>query len=1091
MKEQLIVLKQQMIYSRNRENVNMSDGATSPDISVGEEQQEIKKPNKEKLAQDPKQEKLVDKGIKEYAKKYYKKKEEKEKKASGKPQDQTKEEEKAQAPPKHLEMYFEEAPTQDPELIQHMEDFYKDANQRSLDVLEADFLVKHYLFLQKQAGEKNISSSFLAKIQKNLVNRGVDLNAVVLRSLNLTDRIENTLKKFKALGWELTDEQKELLYQGIPVAGGARALNLDGIDDPKLRSLGEAINEQVAILEREDYETLNNRYDQVLAFNGEVDPEQKKELLRQISLAMKRARAEEIKGRGERPYGEFYGERRITTSEEEEVEAAINEILASGEKGNLGPIEKLFNRMFDYADSTPQKEFDKALGTAGSQEHHHWITMLNKFRGKAAEEAERTNEFERLDLITRLIQKYQQEYRVRELLHNTYFIVETGGDPKNFVEYSSSFLSEFADLALQGSPEVEIAYRAREQVLYQIKRENYGTIPPETVALRYSEEKDRFESEFEVRSTELLRKTLKANGMNLPLWKVDRALSISRGLGMVLLRWPEIIAECTLQAPSDTNEAQPSIPWEKLSWELNPLDHKVKRYKIGREIMAVLHAAVTRQHPKRKFLDLWNQDELTTSMNFNSITALAEWDRGRRMIDIRNLSRIGGWATYSGWRSWVSALEREGGSVSLALADLQKTLGRNPGLSIRLLWNRYEEGDLGRRKKEFLREYGYKQGVDENSVVALKAWEAIEKEEKAKVDGEEKNKTVWKEADVKTWKSSAKRIPHVILRVLTDEANKIYSKAEIKALIKDIFGALPEAELKKIYTQTETDLTLAKERVMKRRRDFREQNPKAEFPEGEDEITPDDLRRVIEATAEDGDVEKRIERALKLKKIVEERMENKDLQKILFDKMSNREFAYALTTEDTPLGEFRFVQAGARGLVTRRNNDFLQEIQANEAQYGELLNQLNLYKSPEQVVEQLTKIFKAAQVHDYSRALELIEFWAKGIIRFNQKDGILKVPIFGEIWGALNLLRRRGQSYSQTAYGRSGMSWDSDDIYNFTEQLRKNIFIGEEGYAILQRIRKETGGTIWHAIGKKTKTAIYLFMLFFSYEMAKKLAEGK
>lgn len=1126
MKEQLIVLQRQMLYPEKREKIAMPDGTYTP------EEQQISQQDLEKRAQEQlkrKEEKKAEAGMWKHVKKEALKKRDAQR-AKEVDQEVKPAEDKDQASrsgEKTPEKYFEKAPQ---EMQSSIDNFCKKAEWIDLTHLDTEFLTYHYLSLRKEAEGKGIRDfTFLSKIEQELksARRGqiqvIEIAKESDKELNVpqaavvkNDREFESVKRY----WEeqvrkgfITKEMAEAkIAQRIrPVGGGNGEEEGRGRDTTKYPDLPRATGAGADIL-NPIVEQINNWEDELwkdrskieaqidriqrLVDDGKVGSEAL-EILKGLERWQGQARKdeheereEEYRKREDRPRGEFYQERRITSTTKKEIEIAINRIVeayARGEKGNLAPIEALFNRMFDYADSTPQKEFKEALGSPGMQEHHHWITMLNEFRSDAAEK----RQIDKLDIITSIIGRFDYEFTLRELLHNTYFIVETGGDPKNFVDYSSRFLSEFADLATHKSPEVEIAYRVREQALYQIKRENNGTISPETVALRYNEEKDRFESDFETRSKELLRKTLKVNGMDLPLWKQDRALSISRGLGMVLLRWPEIIAECTLQAPSDTNESQPSIPWEKLSWELNPLDHKVKRYKIGREIMAVLHAAVNRQHPKRKFLDLWNQDELKASMNLNSITALAEWDRGQRMIDIRNLSRIGGWATYSGWRSWVSALEREGGKVPLALADLQKTLGRNPGLSIRLLWNRYQFKDMGELKKKFLQENAsWMQGRDENSEKVLKAWDDYQKTHTTSKE--------WQGADIDSWKDSAKRIPHIILRILTDEPNKIFSKEETKAILREIFkdeyrnyGEVGYEDFKKIYTQTETDLTLAKERVMKRRRDFREQNPKAEFPEGEDQIKRDDLISVISSTAEDGDVSKRIERALKLKKVVEAKMEDKKLQKILFDKMSNREFAYALTTEDTPLGEFRFVQAGARGLVTRRNNDFLQEIQANGAQYDELLKQLNLYKSPEQVVEQLVKIFKFAEVHDYSRALELIEFWAKGIIRFNQKDGILKVPIFGEIWGALNLLRRRGQSFSQTAYGRSGMSWDSDDIYNFTEQLRKSIFIGEEGYAILQRIRKETGGTLLHAIGKRTKTAFYLLALFFGFEMAKKLVQGK
>ena len=155
-----------------------------------------------------------------------------------------------------------------------------------------------------------------------------------------------------------------------------------------------------------------------------------------------------------------------------------------------------------------------------------------------------------------------------------------------------------------------------------------------------------------------------------------------------------------------------------------------------------------------------------------------------------------------------------------------------------------------------------------------------------------------------------------------------------------------------------------------------------------------------------------------------------------------------------------------------------------------MVKHLHELKSPEDVVEQLKKIFYHAEIYDVERARDAIYDMSIGIIRFFEKDGVLKIPIFGEIMGPINALRQRGESFAQTTYGAHAMSWDSDDIYAFTEQLRV-IFTGDEGKKMVEKIRHETGGTLWQAIGKKTKIAIYLLALFLSYEMINKLISEK
>ncbi|MDP3987903.1 MAG: hypothetical protein Q8P80_02025 [Candidatus Levybacteria bacterium] len=948
-------------------------------------------------------------------------------------------------------------------------DFYREYSSQP-EIIETDFLIKHYLKISRAAEREGVDTGFLSELRKELVTRKIDVSALKIATDNALSWVEavsegridaNTAAQGIETGYRIQEERviKEVdIPRELPDGSIKKRLErlnqiMKAKDEPDLDYMRDIFNE-IANLEGVDETHRKRAMDSITDCIKNVRRQQEKREHFQRETQKKREEQAEKKG-------SWYKERLITEAETEDIRNAIQDVAENSEPEDtmeslldkLRPVDQLFNRMFDRAEVNPRKEFNDAMGAPGVQEYQHWVTMLNELRESYA------GNFRKQDLIKRLGEKYTAEYQLRQLLHNVYYIAETGGEPKQFADYTKQFQSEFADLAFLGSPEVESAFRIREQVLYQIKRECGGTIPYEKVAFI----PHKGWSEWEKRSEALLREENEKGmfGERLDPWKIDRAVSISRGMGMVLLRFPEIVAECPLRDAPKSVEGQPSIPWETIAWELNPLDHKIKRYDIAREMHAIFYNALN-----RKKRGLWSQDELKTAVAYDMMAAFGNIDSNERMIDLRNLTKIGGWATHSSWRSMVAAFEED-------QSGLRPLLDGDPGMSMRLIWNQYEIAGLNKARKEFVRQYKQTHpDYHENGEEFVKAWEVKKKELEASNSGK------WEEADINTWRGAAKRIPHVILRILTDDANRLMSSSHKKELLREIFGNLDDQSLQKAYTETESDLTFAKERLMKRRRE----KGQAFNIETEDMLIDEDFSVIGDSA--------RIERAKTLQRVTQRELENESLQKKLISKVKNKEFPFALTNEDVPFGEYRFAQTGGRGLVTRRNNDWFKDVEANEAMI-EMLKHINRYQGPEQIVEMLGKIFDATEVHDRDRAEDLVGYLSTGIIRFYEKDGILKAPILGEIMGPINALRGRGSSYAQTLYGINAMSWDSDDIYNFTEQLRQKILTGVRGKDIVRKLQKETGGTLFQALGKKTKLALYLLFLFGGYEFISKTATQK
>lgn len=1014
-------------------------------------------PPKEPIAKTKEQGDKAKKGINDFLEEKFQGKE-------GKVAKQEPSETEKQAPPSQ---YFEKVP-QEPAMAEPIAVFCAEAEGKALPQLETDFLTKHYLLLKHKAKETGADPSFLSSLEQELTTRGIRVNR-----LN-----EEAEKRFKfVIGGQGGGQERR---------GEATAFPLEIVLPQEIEEKYPALAEEIKVANARrraygewDFEDLKKTQENIIRFK-EISEDERSLALKQVEEIMGKLREirerETRRARFQRETG-FYGERLINLEDKEAIDEEIDRITRD-EKSEL--LHESFNRIFDRSEADPHSEFREAMGTAGEKEYKDFTNLLNQIRQDAEKESreakdEEKRQFQRTkaDKVVELIQRYSQEHKLREILHNAFYIADTGGDAQKFSGYTQQFASEFLDLAFLQAPEIEVAFRVREQVLYQIKRENGGFIPYDKVA--FIAEKGW--SDWEKRTRDMLR-SLNEKGLivegKLDEWKIARALSISRGLGMVLLRFPEIIAECPLPVAPKSNPAMMSIPWETISWELNPLDHKIKRYSIGGEVRDILYAGMNR---KKSWLS-WNQDELQRSIDFDAINTMADFEGEERPIDLRNLSKIGSWTTHSGWRAWCAAMEGD------YKGGLRKLLARNPGIAPKMLFNRYEIKDLTRAREQFLAEERkehrekFKREISDEEL--SKAWGDEEKrvndEEKRlkKLKGEGPIDSEWREQDLKDWEATIKRIPHVILRVITDRANRLLSPDESKRLMEEIFGdKVNDPKFQEYFSEIETALTLAKENLMKRRREKGE-----EFTEEKDRLMPEDFEKITDPERRD-----RAKRLLTL--TLEKFNGDKDLQNKILKRIESRSFPFGITNEDIPFGEYRFVQTGGRGIITRRNNDWYQEVQAN-AEIVNLFNKFRTYTAPEQIVEQLNIIYQLAQVHDKDRAQDIVEHLARGLIRIHQKDGILKIPVFGEITMLFNALRHRGSSFAQTFIGAKAMVWDEDDIYNFTEQLRTIL-----EYEKVDKLRNEMGGSIWHAIIKKTKVAFYLLLLFGSYELLEKFIKEK
>lgn len=961
-------------------------------------------------------------------------------------------------------------PSSNPVITRAMEAFRIQAGGQDIGDLATEFLVEHYARLVILAEEKRVSDRFLKFFRDEFTRRKIF---------------------FRGIEKRVKDRKKRETQS----ATGNGTLNLDGITDTRLLSEGNQINHQIDQLgEQEGF--LSAAYDRVAALMaggpGGVPIAEKQLLLDQIGEALYRARLPKVQEQLRQHASQestktgFYGERVIRPIDKQDMLEDVRDIarwhLSDRAHNRLNDAKALtagsrkaktmfdiFNNMFQYSDTGLREEFGHAMGTAGGYSKEKFFQALQEMKSELEEEYVHSHSHEveaQIEVVRRFIERFDQEYKMRELLHNAFYIAEGEGEFKDFAGYCKQFASEFGDLAFLNSPEVEAALRIRESVLYAFRRENNGRIPPELVTYNPA----RLGSEWEDRTERILGQ-MNEQGLfsetgegRIAEWRIKRAISLSRGLGMVLLRFPSIVAEAGLDAPPSFNQAAQSSAWEKLVWGLNPM-LVPQKYGQGFGMRGFLYAAKTRT--KKGILHPWSQDELRNALAQEAVSIMCTMGDDESLINMRNMFNSGGPFNHTGWRPYVAALEEDRGA-------LRDSLARNPGLAMNMLFNRYEhKGGYNEARYNFWKLHEHDMTAEQR----LKAWEGELKRLKRLRGGD----ADYKARERQMWRNAAGRVPQVIFRVISDPYNRILNHNDAENLRRSLCTAMGISPTdKEAWTQVEEDLVLAKEGLMRRRQKAKE--TRAPLTEAEDQLLPEDFALITDGT--------RRARAIAFRDaFVSYYTYNNALLDRLVEKADNDEFAFEVTAEDIPWSEFVLGQTGPRGFFTRKINDALTCSDAGD-QLQTLIKHMAQYHGPEQIVEQLQKIYDAIEIYSKEGAQKAIATIAIGIIRFYEKDGLMKIPLLGEFMGPINAINHRGASFAQTMYGGRAMAWDSDDIYAFTEMLRGTLS-DASGFDLIQEVRKETGGTLWQAIGKKTKIAIYLLLLFGSAEMIEKILKEK
>lgn len=976
--------------------------------------------------------------------------------------------------------------------------FLGEIGEKTLDKIDEHLLIFIYLQLRlsaEKAGDK--TAVHLKPLEEALKKKGIfNLNALYA-AFSKVFYIQMFWRGEAKAGTIRPDAaQKKIAAEVLPKSGGALEDLPEDSGVPPLDTI--VLNLKRIPLNRrgqtdpEYYEDQRRRIEDYLVGHPEHF-DQAKRILEEIDTLIGESRhyRGELQQRQRESERGFYGDQKLIEFDKRTIREEIRRITREIESGGRSmhdrvtstEMDRIYNKMFNRLEARFRKEFHRdAFGQAGDLEFREYMDYLQSLRITVGPEHESDPARQWIatdatrEVIKKFMEKYDQEFELREIAHNAFHIADSGGEFKDFAGYLSRFSSEYADTAFLDAPEVEAAMRVREQVLYQIRRE-HGFIPPELVA--YDPKTGR--NEWEDRTREIMDNMTRNNMFDFAyngnnVWKIDRAMNLSRGLGMVFLRFPEIVAETPLFGPQSSHQSQASIPWEKLVWDLNPLDHKIKRYGIGESIKAVIYAAKNRGK-NRSWHDWWNKKELEDAIALDAVSALGTMHGQPRMVDMRNFWHTGGPFTHTGWRPYDSALKAN-------RDELRELLKRNPGLAMGTIFNKYENKELGAMKWEFIND---PTRADLPKAELLRLWQ----EESARASGA--GEELWDTEERALWVGAAHRVPHVVARILTDEANGLLTRQQAETLLLEAFS---NEVSEKARSEIESDVGLAKEHMMKRRREAIAEGRRKKPPLTDEQIAetlwtpdkdmllPEDFNEAIKGEHED---ERRV-RAQHFLDVITSKVSGSDTKYL--DKLVNMtkdgNYPFALTTEDVPWSEFYFGQTGGRGYFTRKINDALADAEADDV-LVDMLKSIRVMKGPEDIVAKLYEIFRKSEVHSAEYARQGIENLSIGIIRLFQKDGITKVPILGELKSLFNKITHQGDSFAEKIYGSRAPAWDNDDIYNFTEQLRGILKFDQ-----IQRIRKETGGTFLKSLIPRSKVGLlYILPAFLLYSFMEKLIKEK
>lgn len=693
--------------------------------------------------------------------------------------------------------------------------------------------------------------------------------------------------------------------------------------------------------------------------------------------------------------------------------------------------EEVFNSIFKRADVNPTQEFNNVFSAFYDQPVYTAFIDWLQANGKYPE-----------------ANKFQLERQMRESAHNANYVVLQNIGSEQFVGFAQGLRNEHVDYAfrLKG---VTQAMHAFEQAFLKVREENGGFIPPEDVM---DDPKTGKRGKVETLARGYLIREIRQglleekdsegkviggifHDVDDNDWRVNRAIAISRGMGLLTGRIIEIAASSII--PEGNKYI--SLYAQKIIADLAPFRHLVGKFNIARDKNKIFTLLLNRNKLKPwqyKELKEMTDDELMLQV----ANGLGEADKkgNDRLLAQLNPFGVGGVFSVSTWRTATDDIEA-GTTGSMKLKGEENRIGT--GVIIEA-----NRRDLSPKKTPKERKK-----ARENIEAQLNV---IEETQPLKLffnmrGGIDKG-------------GNSVGLQGQVLRELGYEIDKDGFEAYIKAQAggdKEKEKKLMSEERGKIkyYPQLQEyidELIVLQEKYLVDVKRFRDARARGEEVKEEDnpELKGLDFTSITDSDMTQGEVEEKRNRVRRLASKIKDKFnhgrdsEGRTFREGFIEDLAEKPWRipFNFGTEDVPYDEYEFTKLGSNA-IARRWGDFGNENKAVAATL-ELMNNMHAYKTPEQVAEALHKIYSPIDQYDPGVAAEITSRLAEGVAKFYSKDYISRLP-----FGMGTILGLRGKnSFAEAAWGRGATSWDENEVNKFTRLLRAKGILSLEGQRELQ-----------------------------------------
>ena len=842
---------------------------------------------------------------------------------------------------------------------------------------------------------------------------------------------------------EQTPEQKlvaqrrrEAGEEGMPEKNRARMqVDTTGITNAALlQQLGQ-INHYGDIVghDRYDLDVVTRRIEEILKLDLPQD--------QQVQLELAKQRIADL----------IQGQRRLDTEIRNSQGRYFNSRDLEFIKRNPAERERIFEQIFAGPDSSPGIQFREAFSF---DEQGKWAEFIQNIKELGDES---------------LTREFSARKEIRAILHDANWGASGGGNIQEFARAAGTYKDEYTDLIFK-DPLVESALHFFEQGFQQIKADNNGQLPYEKLEWNFKRE-GRPGSDLEDMVHEQLTNAISQgvvkdkNGnilRNPEPWRIQSAIVLARGFGVLSLRFPEIAAEARLPEETALSDASvgahrsASIYGEAVGKFLDPLEHLIEKFGIGLEDRAILYFFLTGD--KRKF---GSKAALEAALKNRSQFKPED----QRVIDQINFFRTGGPFSHSSWRQRVS-FERLEGETPEHFENRLKRSG------IGVLEARVEGDVMDEIKREVRRRPEFVGKTDREIESSEKL--SVDFEKAVKARSKEIKEHLISEKRLDMWKNALRTNP---LRVMWQWENKERENNKnpgqrIRFLAEAL--GINEHFAKGALSVVERDLMIVQEDFVSSRK-LISQDPNEEmlnFGLITDESRRENVKKYVDKIRE-----KAAEGDFKFFKDVLLKYPS-----VTGDPDTDTPFPFVVGFDDIPFGEFDFIKSGGRGM-SRKINDFASAANGS-TELINLLNGIGTAQSVEPIIVHLAKIKEAMSNVDSDLAMKIIYPLAKGIVDMYKKDAMARLPL-----GIGTLVGMTGDSsYAQKHKGMGAMSWDETDLYSFTKFLSQNSLISMDK---LEEFRWKIGGTVFHAGMDFARTYLQLLFIIMAIEFASRTAKGK